>query len=73
MEELKPRVDRLEWRIEAHSEQLKTLQATTGELTLQLATINRTLIQIKWLAIGGAIVLSGQAMGIGTFLKLVGI
>lgn len=73
MEDLTPRVDRLEWRMEAHSEQLKRLHETTAELTVQLSTINRTLIQIKWLAIGVGIVLAGQSMGLGTFLKLVGV
>ena len=73
MEELKPRVDRLEWRVDAHSEQLTRLHQQTADLKVELNNINKSLMQIKWIAVGGAIVFAGQSMGLGNFFKLVGV
>ncbi len=73
MDDLKSQVDRLEWRIDLHEEQLRTLTANAEELRSMLDSINRTLLQIKWLAVGGACVYWAQAMGLGEFIKLVGI
>tara|TARA_Y100000287_G_scaffold186018_1_gene191311 strand:+ start:1937 stop:2158 length:222 start_codon:yes stop_codon:yes gene_type:complete len=73
MEELKPRVDRLEWRVDSHSEQLTRLNQQTADLKHELYNINKSLAQIKWIAVGAAIVIAGQSMGLGNFLKLVGV
>ncbi len=73
MEELKPRVDRLEWRVDSHSEQLTRLNQQTADLKVELNNINKSLMQIKWIAVGAAIVIAGQSMGLGNFLKLVGV
>ena len=73
MEELKQQVDRLEWRVDLQDEQLKMLTANANELRGMLDSINRTLLQIKWLVVGGAVVWWGQSMGLGSFIKLVGV
>jgi len=73
MDDLKQQVDRLEWRVDLHEEQLKSLQDNAAELKEQLDCINKSLAQIKWLVVGGAVVYWGQAMGLGQFLKLVGV
>jgi len=38
-----------------------------------LDSINRTLLQIKWLVVGGAVVYWGQTMGLFSALKLLGV
>ena len=73
MDDLKQQVDRLEWRVDLHEEQLKTLQDNAAELKEQLDCINKSLLQIKWLVAGGAVVYWAQAMGLGQFLKLMGV
>jgi len=56
MDDLKQHVDRLEWRVDAHDEQLRTLTAQAEGLRSMLDSINRTLMQSKWLVVGGAVV-----------------
>lgn len=72
MEDLRQHVDRLEWRVDAHDEQLRTLTAQAEDLRVMLDNINRTLMQIKWLVVGGAVVYFAQEMGLSEFLKVVG-
>lgn len=73
MDDLKSQVDRLEWRIDLHEEQLRTLTANAEELRSMLDSINRTLLQIKWLVVGGACVYWAQEMGLTEFIKLTGV
>jgi prefoldin subunit 5 len=73
MEELKQQVDRLEWRVDLQDEQLKMLTANANELRGMLDSINRTLLQIKWLVVGGAVVYWSQSMGLFSALKLLGV
>jgi len=73
MEHLKQQVERLEWRVDLQDEQLKTLTANANELRGMLDSINRTLLQIKWLVVGGAVVYWAQSMGLGSALKLLGV
>jgi prefoldin subunit 5 len=72
MDDLKQQVDRLEWRVDLHEEQLQTLQDNATELKEQLDCINKSLLQIKWLVVGGAVVYWAQAMGFNEVIKLVG-
>lgn len=72
MDDLRQHVDRLEWRVDAHDEQLRTLTAQAEDLRVMLDNINRTLMQIKWLVVGGAVVYFAQEMGLSEFLKVVG-
>ena len=73
MEELKQQVDRLEWRVDLQDEQLKMLTANANELRGMLDSINRTLLQIKWLVVGGAVVYWSQSMGLFSALKILGV
>lgn len=73
MEQIKQQVERLEWRVDLQDEQLKMLTANANELRGMLDSINRTLLQIKWLVVGGAVVWWGQSMGLGNFFKLIGV
>jgi hypothetical protein len=73
MSNLEPRVNKLEWRVDNHSKQLTRLHNQTSELRDELHNINKSLLQIKWLAIGGAVVLVGESLGLGNVLKLLGV
>ena len=73
MSNLEPRVSKLEWRVDNHSKQLTRLHNQTSELRDELHNINKSLLQIKWLAIGGAVVLVGESLGMGNMLKLLGV
>jgi len=73
MEEIKQQVERLEWRVDLQDEQLKMLTANANELRGMLDSINRTLLQIKWLVVGGAVVYWSQSMGLFSALKLLGV
>ena len=73
MDDLKQQVERLEWRVDLHEEQLKTLQENATELKTQLDAINRSLLQIKWFVVGGGLVFFADTMGLTTVFKLVGI
>lgn len=71
--ELEPRVSKLEWRVDNHSAQLTRLHNQTSELRDELHNINKSLLQIKWLAIGGAAVLLGESLGLGNMMKIFGV
>ncbi len=71
--ELEPRVSKLEWRVDNHSAQLTRLHNQTSELREELHNINKSLLQIKWLAIGGAVVLLGESLGLGSIMKIFGV
>lgn len=73
MEDFKPRLDRLEWRVDSHSEQLTRLNEQTADLKQELNNINKSLMQIKWIAVGAALVIAGQSMGLGNLFKLLGV
>ena len=73
MEQIKQQVERLEWRVDLQDEQLKMLTANANELRGMLDSINRTLLQIKLLVVGGAVVYWGQTMGLFSALKLLGV
>lgn len=71
--ELEPRVTKLEWRVDNHSKQLTRLHNQTSELREELHNINKSLLQIKWLAIGGAVVVVGESLGLGSIMKILGV
>lgn len=71
--ELEPRVNKLEWRVDNHSKQLTRLHNQTSELRDELHNINKSLLQIKWLAIGGAVVVVGESLGLGHMMKILGV
>ena len=71
MQEIKQQVDRLEWRVDSHEEQLSQLSQNTADLRSMLDSINKTLSQIKWLVIGGVVVYCFQQTGFAGLLELV--
>ena len=73
MSELEPRVNKLEWRVDNHSKQLTRLHNQTSELREELHNINKSLLQIKWLAIGAAVVVVGDSLGLGGMMKVLGV
>lgn len=73
MSNLDPRVSKLEWRVDNHSKQLTRLHNQTSELREELHNINKSLLQIKWLAIGAAVVVVGDSIGLGGMMKVLGV
>lgn len=71
MEQLEHRVIKLELRVDDHADELKKLQDISADLRNSLAAIEKTLAQIKYLAMGAAVVVVGQAVGFDKVLKLI--
>lgn len=69
MENIEHRVIKLELRVEDHAEDLKRLQDISDSLKKSLAGIEKTLAQIKWLAIGGTVTLVANEVGFIKVLK----
>lgn len=63
------RIDKHEWMLEQHEEDIGEVRAISRQLTVAIQTIVLTLTQIKFLIIGGALVYAAQATG---FAKVVG-
>lgn len=70
MDHIEQRVIRLELQVEDHAEELKKLQDISNDLRKSLSSIEKTLAQIKWLAMGAVLAILGQTMGIEKILKL---
>lgn len=68
--ELEHRIIKLELRVDDHQEELKKLQDISSDLRKSLAGIEKTLSQIKYLAIGACAVVVAQSLGIEKALKL---
>ena len=73
MDDLKQQVDRLEWRVDLHEEQLTVLQQNAVALKDQLDAINKSLLQIKWFVVGGVICWLSEQLGLINILKLLGV
>lgn len=67
-ESIDQRVLKLELIVEGHKEDLKELRDSAKMLRHSLEAIEATLQQIKWLAIGGALVLIANEIG---FVKVI--
>jgi hypothetical protein len=65
------RMDRHEWILEQHEDDIKDLHESTTKMAESIASINLTLIQLKWLAYGGASVYLMQAAGFVDLVKAV--
>jgi uncharacterized coiled-coil protein SlyX len=68
--ELEHRVIKLELRVDDHQEELKKLQDISSDLRTSLAGIEKTLAQIKYLAMGAVAVVVAQSVGIDKAIKL---
>lgn len=69
MEQLEHRVIKLELRVEDHADDLKRLQDISDSLKKSLQGIEKTLAQIKWLALGVVFTLVANEVGIIKILK----
>ena len=69
-EQIEHRVIKLELRVEDHAEELKKLQDISTDLRNSLSGIEKTLNQIKYLAMGAVLVVLVQSMGITNVLKM---
>lgn len=63
------RVLKLELVVDGHKEDLKELRDSAKMLSKSLEAIEKTLQQIKWLTIGGALVLVANEIGFIKVLK----
>ena len=63
------RLLKLELIVEGHKEDLKELRDSAKMLSKSLEAIEKTLQQIKWLTIGGALVLVANEIGFIKVLK----
>ena len=63
------RLLKLELIVDGHHEDLKELRDASKMLKDSLGAIERTLQQIKYLAIGGATVIAANEVGITTAIK----
>jgi len=68
--ELEHRVIKLELRVDGHAEDLKKLQDISNDLRNSLAVIEKTLSQIKYLAMGAVAVVAVQSFGLKEAIKL---
>lgn len=69
-EQIEHRVIKLELRVQDHAEELKRLQDISTDLRNSLTGIEKTLNQIKYLAMGAVLVVLAQSMGITNVLKM---
>ena len=68
--ELEHRVIKLELRVDNHAEELQKLQDISDDLHTALAGIEKTLAQIKYLAMGAVTVVIAHLFGTKDALKL---
>lgn len=69
MEQLEHRVIKLELRVDNHEVDLQKLSDISDSLKKSLAGIEKTLAQIKWLALGAVFTLLANEVGIIKILK----
>lgn len=69
-EQIEHRVIKLELKVEDHASELKKLQDISIDLRSSLSGIEKTLNQIKYLAIGAVLVIISQSIGVSNVLKL---
>jgi ribosomal protein L7Ae-like RNA K-turn-binding protein len=70
-EQIEHRVIKLELKVEDHADELKKLQDISTDLRNSLTGIEKTLNQIKYIAMGAVLVVLSQSIGITNVLKLV--
>lgn len=70
-EQIEHRVIKLELKVEDHATELKKLQDISIDLRTSLSGIEKTLNQIKYLAIGAVLVILSQSIGVTNVLKLI--
>ena len=71
IEPIEYRVLRLELKVDNHDEELNELRATSKALNSALHEIEKTLHHIKWLAMGGVVVMFGKELGVEKVLTII--
>lgn len=71
MNQLEERILKLEYRMDDHQEELKNLKEISETLKKSLVGIERTLSQIKYLAMGACAVVVAQSIGLDKAIKLI--
>lgn len=69
-EALENRVVRLEIKTDNHGDDIKELRKSANDLSKAMASIEKNLAQIKYIAIGALAVVVAQSMGIDKAVKL---
>ena len=70
-EALENRVVRLEVKTDNHEDDIKELRKSANDLSKAMASIEKNLAQIKYLAIGALAVVVAQTMGLDKVIKLI--
>ena len=71
IEHIEHRVIRLELKVDNHDEELNELHTTSKALSSALHGIEKTLLHIKWLAMGGIVVMFGKELGVEKVLTII--
>lgn len=69
---LETRVNKVEWTIERHDENIRELYDTSEQLRISLSGIHTTLVQIKWFALGFTCLYMADQFGLSSIFKLLG-
>lgn len=71
--DIETRINKAEWTLERHDESIQELRGVSKELKKSLYSIHQTLVQIKWFAVGAAVIVFANQMGLGSLFRLIGI
>ena len=70
--DIETRINKVEWTLDRHDESIKELRSVSKELKVSLYSIHKTLIQIKWFAVGAAVFVVADQMGLMGLIGLIG-
>lgn len=70
IQELETRVSKAEWTLQLHDSELTELKDSSDDLRLALKSIQTTLSQIKWVAIGVGLAYFSQQLGLPGIISL---
>lgn len=69
----KTRILKLEFQSDLHDDELKQLKDKTSAMADSLSSIQRTLAQIRWIAIGAAVALTAKELNLMQVFRFLGI
>ena len=70
MSDLEKRVDKHEWILKAHDDELRSLKDNEEKMQTTLFSIQQNLNQIKWIALGFIAATAASELGLVQALKL---
>ena len=70
MSDLEKRVDKHEWMLKTHDEELRSLKDNEEKMQTTLFSIQQNLNQIKWIALGFIAATAANELGLVQALKL---